>query len=155
MRDWLDKNPMTFMLYVVFLVVAIVGGVLVLLDSAGSMSFEDYLNKLTSFALAVGIFGAGRAVKNGILGGKDADGLPPDTAAVAVPSVRKIPRDTAVMPGLEEDEIDPALREMGKTEFDLPDDFDEAHEQRDIHEVDEHICGHGGCGNPYPKDVAA
>lgn len=66
MKDWLSKNPMFFLLYIVFAIVAVVGGALVLFGEAGSLSFEEYLDNLTKFALAVGILGAGRAIKNGI-----------------------------------------------------------------------------------------
>lgn len=67
MKGWLEENPNTAMMYVVFVIVALVGGILVIFDKAGSLSFEDYIKDLTTFAVAVGIFGAGRAVKNGLL----------------------------------------------------------------------------------------
>jgi hypothetical protein len=78
MKDWIDRNPIQFLLYCVFLVVAVVGGILVLFDKAGDMTFDDYTTKLVIFAGAVGVLGAGKAVKNGMLGTKDPDGLPPE-----------------------------------------------------------------------------
>lgn len=40
----------------------------------------------------------------------------------------------------EEDDVDPALAGLGLDEFDQPVDFDPAHEQRDIHEIDEKLA---------------
>lgn len=75
LKDWVNENPMTTLMYIVFVLVAVVGGALVLFDSAGTLSYEDYLDNLTKFALAIGILGAGKAIKKG-LGGYE-DGFPP------------------------------------------------------------------------------
>ena len=66
MGKWLAENPLTFLMFALVFLVAVVGGVLVITDNAGTLSFEDYCNNLTKFALAVGVFGAGKAVKNGL-----------------------------------------------------------------------------------------
>jgi hypothetical protein len=68
MGKWLTENPMTFLMFVLTFIVAIVGGILVLTDNAGTLSFEDYLNDLTKFALAIAALGGAKAIKNGMLG---------------------------------------------------------------------------------------
>ncbi len=73
MKEYFNENPMTSLMFAIFGLVALVGGALVLFDSAGNLSYEQYLDNLTKFALAVGILGAGKAIKRG-LGGEE--GIP-------------------------------------------------------------------------------
>jgi hypothetical protein len=76
MKDWINENPMTALLYVIFLIIAVPGAILVI---QGDMSYEDYTTRLVALGGAVGILGAGKAVKNGLKGAPPAtdDGLPP------------------------------------------------------------------------------
>lgn len=73
MREWIAENPMTFMLVIAFGLVAVVGGVVVIVEGENTLSFEDYLNNLKDFAIALGIFGAGKAIKNGLKSKEDDD----------------------------------------------------------------------------------
>jgi hypothetical protein len=66
MRNFIDDNPVTAAMFALLFLVAGVGGVLIIFDQAGSMSYEDYTNILTKMALALGLLGIGKGVKTGL-----------------------------------------------------------------------------------------
>jgi hypothetical protein len=63
---WLNRAPVTtFTVGAMVLVAGLTGGVLTIADPA-LLSFDQYLDQMTTFAAAVGIQGAARAVRQGI-----------------------------------------------------------------------------------------
>jgi hypothetical protein len=59
-----DKwGPATIATLVIFAIVAIIGGVVVIV---GNMTFEDYLDSLVKLAVGIGILGVGRGVMSGL-----------------------------------------------------------------------------------------
>jgi hypothetical protein len=64
--SWLNRAPVTtFAVGAMVLVAGVTGGILTIVDPA-LLSFDNYLDQMTTFAFAVGIQGAGRAVRKGI-----------------------------------------------------------------------------------------
>jgi hypothetical protein len=64
--SWLNRAPVTtFAVGAMVLVAGVTGGVLTIVDPV-LLSFDNYLDQMTTFAFAVGIQGAGRAVRKGI-----------------------------------------------------------------------------------------
>lgn len=56
-----DTFPwMTFLTVVIALVIVAVGGIVVIL---GNLTFDEYLNDLTKFAVGVGLVAVGRGIK--------------------------------------------------------------------------------------------
>ncbi|HMJ32970.1 MAG TPA: hypothetical protein VK501_03550 [Baekduia sp.] len=64
--SWLERWPIsTFTIGIMVLIAAIAGGVMTIADPA-RLGFSEYLDKLNVFAFAVGLQGAGRAVRKGL-----------------------------------------------------------------------------------------
>src|SRR4051812_28224897 len=59
----------TFTTLMLVVIAAIVGGVVVIWGHDGALSFNQYLDALKGFAIAVGLLGIGRGVKAGIENG--------------------------------------------------------------------------------------
>lgn len=53
----------TAMIFIVGVVVVLVGGAVVIWGTPGTLSFNDYLNDLKNFAVAVGLLGIGRGIR--------------------------------------------------------------------------------------------
>lgn len=71
--SWLNRAPVTtFAVGAMVLVAGVTGGILTIADPA-LLSFDNYLDQMTTFAFAVGIQGAGRAVRKGIEAKGEAD----------------------------------------------------------------------------------
>jgi hypothetical protein len=63
---WINRAPVaTFTVGAMVLIAGVTGGVLTIADPS-LLSFDAYLDQMTTFAFAVGLQGAGRAVKQGI-----------------------------------------------------------------------------------------
>jgi hypothetical protein len=58
---YLKNNPLTAVLLVTFVLVALIGGVIVILHPE-TLTFESLLNDLEKFAVAIGIIGVGHGV---------------------------------------------------------------------------------------------
>jgi len=88
MKDWINENPMTALLYVLAIIVAIPGAVLVVI---GNLDYDTYQGNIVKFALAVGILGAGKAITHGLNGAppQGDDGLPPTDAPTPAKERRK------------------------------------------------------------------
>ncbi len=105
-KETLKEYPMTLIIGVVFVIVTIVGGVLVIFGEAGTLSFEDYLDKLVTFALAAGILGAGKAIKKG-LGAQDTPSMLGDEAEIEAGAIGHEQRD---IHEVDEDLVNPRQR---------------------------------------------
>jgi hypothetical protein len=58
-------NPVTFVL-ILLVVVAAIGGVVVVILHPETLTFEQLLNDLEKFAIALGLLGIGRGVNSGL-----------------------------------------------------------------------------------------
>ena len=59
-----DKwGPATISVVAIFAIVAIIGGIVVIV---GNMTFEEYLDNLVKLAVGIGILGVGRGVMSGL-----------------------------------------------------------------------------------------
>lgn len=56
----------TVMTVILVAIAALVGGAVVIWGHPGALSFQDYLNDLQKFAVAVGLLAIGRGVKSGL-----------------------------------------------------------------------------------------
>ncbi|HEX5923927.1 MAG TPA: hypothetical protein VFY45_08850 [Baekduia sp.] len=64
--SWLERAPVsTITVGLMVLIAGVAGGILTIADP-GKLDFHQYLDQMTTFAFAVGIQGAGRAVRKGI-----------------------------------------------------------------------------------------
>lgn len=70
MNKLFKEYPMTFLLGVIAMIVVLVGGITVILGTYDD-DFAQWVNDLIVLAGAVGLLGAGRAVKKGMLGRDD------------------------------------------------------------------------------------
>lgn len=61
MKNWLNDNPITALMFAVFVIVALVGGVLLIVGQT-AMTYEDYQNSLAKFAVAIGVLGVGKGL---------------------------------------------------------------------------------------------
>jgi type IV secretory pathway VirB2 component (pilin) len=55
----------------IFIIIVIVGGIMVIIGKYDSPSYNQWVDDLTKIALALGIYGAGRAVAGGLNGRKN------------------------------------------------------------------------------------
>src|SRR3954451_11675317 len=64
--SWLERAPVsTITIRTMVRIAAVAGGIVTIADPA-RLDFADYLDKMNTFAFAVGLQGAGRAVRKGI-----------------------------------------------------------------------------------------
>lgn len=56
----------TAIMAVIAIVIVIVGGAVVIWGEPGTLSFQDYLNDLEKFGVAVGLLGVGRGIRSGL-----------------------------------------------------------------------------------------
>lgn len=142
--SWLNRAPVTtFAVGAMVLVASVTGGILTIVDPT-LLSFDQYLDQMTTFAFAVGIQGAGRAVRKGIEAKGEAESGSAGGAAAAAgagditqhPDFAGAAGLAPIMPstGPEPDFVDPA--DMAASDEDLgaaeepadlaPDDLDES-----------------------------
>lgn len=55
----------TALLFVIALIVVAVGGAVVIWGPSGALSFQQYLDDLKNFGIAIGLLGVGRGVRSG------------------------------------------------------------------------------------------
>lgn len=60
--DFNEWGPVTVLLVILTVLVAIVGGLITIIQPE-TLSFEELLNDLQKFALALGVLGVGRGIK--------------------------------------------------------------------------------------------
>jgi hypothetical protein len=78
--SWIERAPIsTITIGLMVLVAGVAGGILTIADPT-RLNFADYLDKMNTFAFAVGIQGAGRAVRKGI---ENRGAAPTDTATLS------------------------------------------------------------------------
>jgi hypothetical protein len=88
--SWLNRAPVTtFAVGGMVLVAGVTGGILTIVDPT-LLTFDQYLDQMTTFAFAVGIQGAGRAVRKGIEAKGEAEGGASGASAGAVAVVAPV-----------------------------------------------------------------
>jgi hypothetical protein len=73
----------TFGVMSLTVIIAIVGGAVVIWGHPGALSFNDYIGAMWKFALAAGVLGVGRGVKSGLENSAAASGKLSDVSLLS------------------------------------------------------------------------